>query len=142
MKKKIPKVFFNASVVLSGIKSPTGGSAFLLRLVKHNKINGLISEVVQDEVKKNHRKINNKIEEIEKIIQTLFPNIIPAPDQKNVDKYNKIVIDTGDSHVLASSEESKTNYLVTLDAKHLLILKNNIKKFKIVSPKELIESFS
>ena len=140
MSKNIPKVFFNASVILSGINSPTGGSAYLLKLVKQKKIKGIISETILDEAKNNSHKINYEQENLEQIIKSVFLEIIASPDQKIVNKYDKIIIDTGDSHVLASSEESKAKYLVTLDSKHLLILKDKIKKPKILSPKELIEA--
>ena len=36
----------------------------------------------------------------------------------------RIVIDDGDAHVLASCEKEKVDFLVTLDKKHLLILKS------------------
>lgn len=49
------------------------------------------------------------------------------------------MIDQGDSHVLASALELDVDYLVSLDKKHILALKNKIKKFAIASPKELIE---
>jgi predicted nucleic acid-binding protein len=51
------------------------------------------------------------------------------------------MIDHGDAHVLASCQEHKAEFLVTLDQKHLLILQDKIKAFKIVSPKHLIEAF-
>lgn len=54
-------------------------------------------------------------------------------------KFSKIVIDAGDAHVLASCRETKAQFLVTLDKKHLLILGKKIKWTKIVSPGELIE---
>lgn len=49
------------------------------------------------------------------------------------------MINQGDSHVLASALELDVDYLVSLDKKHILALKGKIKKFAIVSPKELIE---
>ncbi|MBI5123209.1 hypothetical protein HZA75_05110, partial [Candidatus Roizmanbacteria bacterium] len=41
---KTPIVFFNASVIIAGFISPTGGSAKLLQWTKENKITGVISE--------------------------------------------------------------------------------------------------
>ncbi|KKT64884.1 MAG: hypothetical protein UW60_C0050G0007 [Candidatus Woesebacteria bacterium GW2011_GWA2_44_33] len=41
-------------------------------------------------------------------------------------------------HILASCEQEKTGYLVTLDKKHLLVLRGKTKGLKIVTPGELI----
>lgn len=78
-------------------------------------------------------------EEIKRKLFLIFDSIKKAPDENLVKKFSNIVIDLGDSHVLASSIEAKADFLVTLDKKHLLILAKKIKGLKIVSPKELIE---
>lgn len=133
------KILFNASVVLSGLYSPKGGSARLLSLVQNKKIHGIISETIYDEILRHSEKINIAENLLSKKVINIFKNIFPAPFQKNVDKYNTVVVDEGDSHVLATAKESKSSILVTLDKKHLLILKNKIKDLEILTPKELIE---
>lgn len=137
--KKTPTVFFNASVIIAGFISPDGGSAKLLKYVKENKIKGIISEIIYDEVMSKTAKIGLFTDEVKRKLYLIFGGIIKAPDEKLVKKFNRIVIDLGDSHVLASSIEAKANFLVTLDKKHLLILAEKIKGLKIVSPKQLIE---
>lgn len=130
MKKKLrtPTVFFNASVILSGFHSTSGGSAKLLRWVKHGKIKGVISEVILDEVTRRAGKIRLSEEKARSQISLIFSAILPAPTASNVNKYSEFVIDQGDGHVLASSHEAKAKYLVTLDKKHLLILQEKIKQ--------------
>lgn len=71
------------------------------------------------------------------IYSSLF--ITAAPSEKYVKKYDSIVADQGDSHVLASAAELEADFLISLDKKHILVLKNKIKEFIIVSPKELTE---
>lgn len=139
MKQKYKKaiVFFNASVVIAGLRSTTGGSAKLLEWVKSNKIIGIISELVFNEILKHTSITNLSREQIKEKIGNYFI-LIKAPDKRVVESYTDIVIDKGDRHILASAEEARCTYLVTLDKKHLLVLKNKIKKFKIVNPKELI----
>ena len=44
------RVLFNASVVLAGLRSKNGASGELLRLVKIGKIDGLISQIIFDEI--------------------------------------------------------------------------------------------
>ena len=131
-------VFFNASVILAGLKSPAGGSGKLLSWSKDNKINGIISEIVLDEAIRHAGDVGLRPGNIQLAIRIIFKWIQAAPEKENVAKFNKIVGDPGDAHVLASCHEAKTDFLVTLDKKHLLILQKKIKWVKIVSPGELI----
>jgi len=133
------KVLFNASVVLAGLKSPKGGSGRLLELVKEGIVEGKISEIIFDEILKHSQKLTLPISNTPKEILNIFKEILPAPNENVVNRYKKIVIDEGDAHVLASCEDKKIKILVTLDKKHLLILKGKIKGLKIMTPGELIE---
>lgn len=133
-----PVVLFNASVILAGIKSPAGGSGKLFSWSKDKKINGLISEIILDEAMRNGPRIGVEPMFVARKIKNCGIGIHAAPDSSVVDKFKKIVIDLGDAHVLASAEEQKADFLVTLDKKHLLILQKSVKQFKIVSPGELI----
>lgn len=134
-------VFFNASVILSGLKSPKGGSAKLINWCQKKKIKGIISEIVLDEIRRNLSKIKINNNRIKKAVLA-FSSIEPAPTARNVNKFLKIVIDPGDAHVLASGLEAKAKYLVSLDKKHILVLQNQITNYKIVNPKELIKRLS
>lgn len=129
MRYSKPVVFFDASVIIAGLLNPLGGSGKIIRWVKEKKIIGLISVIIVEEVKRHIVKTD---------IESYFIVANP-PSKRNVRKYNNIVIDQGDSHVLASALELGVDYLVSLDRKHILVLKDKIKKFLIVSPKELIE---
>lgn len=133
-----PVVLFNASVILAGIKSPTGGSGKLLSWSKDRKINGLISEIILDESMRNGPRIGVEPMSVAKQIKNFGIGIRASPDSSVVDKFKNIVIDLGDAHVLASAREQKADFLATLDKKHLLILQKAVKQFKIVSPGELI----
>lgn len=123
------KVLFNASVIIAGHYSPNGGSGKLLGWVKSEKIEGIISETILDEVKRHIEKCPD-----------IFKTVSPAPNLISVKKYQKIVTDPGDAHLFTTAQETKADFLVSLDKKHVLILKDKIKKPKIVSPGELIES--
>lgn len=140
-KSKIIKVFFNASVILAGMKSPSGGSGKILQWGKLKKIKALVSEVIIDEVLRNANRIGLNQGQVSDTLKNIFPVVASAPGTALVKSFHKVSVDVGDSHVLASSKEQKTDFLVTLDKKHLLILKNKIKIFKIVSSGELIEIF-
>lgn len=139
MKRKVKnlkkKVFFNASVVLAGFHSPSGGSAKILNWSKKGKIKGVISEIVLDEIRRHAEKINLTPKVLKKRVEK-FMFILPAPPENK--KYRRIVKDFGDIHLFSSSEEIKADYLVSLDKKHILSLAKKIKKFKILTPGELI----
>ena len=133
-----PRVFFNASVILSGLYSPSGGSGKLLTFLKQKRITGLISEIIQNEVLRHAEELALG-KTVETLIPVLFFPIYPAPGLELVKSYSLVIVDQGDAHVLASSHEAHADFLVTLDKKHLLILQNKVKGVKIVSPKELLE---
>lgn len=141
MVKIIPSVLFNASVILAGFKSPTGGSAKVISWVGKGKIKGIISETILDEILRNASKIGFEKIELDKKLQKIF-QITNEPKVEIVDQFKSIVLNFGDAHVLASCKQSKADFLVTLDQKHLLVLKNQIKKFKIVTPGQLIGKLS
>jgi len=137
--KKTPKVVFNASVILSGIYSPTGGSAKVLEWVKTNKIKGVISEIIKDEVIRKSYKLKINPEKANKVCIKIFAEIVPSPKIALINKFENTVIDYGDTHLLATAYQTKSDYLLSLDKKHILSLKNKIKWTKIVSPGELIK---
>lgn len=142
MKNKAPVVLFNASVVLAGLRVPSGGSGKILSWAKKRKISGIISEIILDEVSRNSLKINRSRNWILNQSRMIFAQISSPPGLNNVSRYKNIVIDYGDAHVLASAKEIKVDFLVTLDKKHLLVLRNKIKDFKILTPGQLIELLS
>lgn len=139
-KRKRPSfVLFNASVILAGLYSPRGGSAKLLDWAKKRQIYGVVSEVILDEVIRRSPKIGLKKIEVKRMIRGIFGEIVSAPRITSVRIFEDIVIDRGDAHVLATASETKADYLVSLDKKHILSLRAKIKRPKIVSPGRLIE---
>lgn len=138
--KKVPIVTFNASVVLSGMYSPSGGSAKLLEWTKKRKIQGIISETIKDEVLRRSYKLDIELQEAENICDEIFKKEVSSPSLSSIKKFEKIVSDYGDTHVLATAKETKSDYLVSLDKKHILSLKEKVKWVKVVSPGELIQN--
>jgi predicted nucleic acid-binding protein len=132
------KVFFNASVILAGLRSPAGGSGKVLGWVKKGKIEGFISEVVLDEVLKHAGKVGLTEKLVVKKLRVMSMKILPAPERLG-SKYSRMVKDLGDVHLFVSAESLKVDYLVSLDKKHVLSLVGKVKKFMVVSPGELIE---
>lgn len=131
------RIFFNASVILAGLGSPTGGSGKLLNWVRKGSIQGVTSEIILDEVMRNRVKLGISVSSVRTLMKLCA--VVPAPKASVVRRFEAVVIDVGDAHVLASAKEQKADFLVTLDQKHLLILQKKIHTFAIVSPKELID---
>lgn len=140
--RKPPIVFFNASVILAALGSPSGGSAKLLRWVKQGEIAGVISEIIVDELTRKSTKVGVTPEIATKKLAPFHPRVLQAPDAGIVKKFEQLVRDAGDAHVLASAGQAKADYLVTLGRKHLLVSAGKMKAFRIVSPKQLIERLS
>ncbi|MFV1917356.1 MAG: hypothetical protein ACC618_02680 [Patescibacteria group bacterium] len=69
----------------------------------------------------------------------MFKDISAPPSKRSVDRFSKVVVDTGDARLFATGKELKVDYLVSLDKKHVLSLKSKLKKLKIVNTGELIE---
>jgi len=137
-KKQKIRVFFNASVILAGLRSPKGASGRLLSWIKQQKITGVISEIVWNEVLRNAHNLNLSQEDTKRWMEKHLL-IITAPEQSKFAPYENMVVDAGDVHLFVSTEESKSDYLVSLDKKHVLTLREQITLFRIISPGELIE---
>ena len=136
--EQIPTVFFNASVILAGLKSPKGGSGLLLKWCQQNKVKGVVSEIVIDEVKRHLSKISLASTDLAYIVRKYSFKVTPAPEKSPLKKYLPVVVDPGDAHVLAACNQAKTKFLVTLDKRHLLVLRDEINEFKILSPGQFI----
>jgi putative PIN family toxin of toxin-antitoxin system len=140
--QKLFKLFLDTSVLLSGLNSPFGASAFILALFKLKKLIIVISPEV--------------ILEAEKVIETKFPLLkIPFLDflssrpmitKKLTAKEIKPayrIINSEDAPILAGAIKGKVDFLITLDKKFLKTIKPFEKKigFKFFAPKEFLEVF-
>ena len=88
-KRKVSKkrIFFNASVILAGFKSPFGGSAKILSWCKSKKIEGLVSELVVDEVIRNAQRMGFDYNEISLLVENTFDSFETAPNAEIVKKH-------------------------------------------------------
>lgn len=136
---KLPRVVLNASVILSGLRSPSGGSGVILNLVKRRQIHGIVSDAILDEVIRNSWKIKQTREAVKIFCGSLFPRVLSAPDDRLIKIYKKKVPDPSDAHLFATYQEIKGNYLVSLDKHHVLSLRGKIRGINIVSPKQLLQ---
>ncbi len=132
-------VFFDASVIIAAILSPTGGSAKLLMLTKNKAIVAITSQTVIDEVADHAEKIQQTPEEISWFIKNSGLMVRERVTQAEIEKVSGIVEST-DAHLLVGAQGAQCTYLVTLDKKHLLRaeVRKNVAPLRIVNPKELL----
>lgn len=136
------RVFFDASVIIAALLSPTGGSSQLLKYIKPGKIVGITSQTVIEEIleEDKYSRIKKSKREIEQFIldsRLIVRNPITAGE---IEPYQGLV-DIEDAHLIAGATLTRCRHLVTLDKKHLL-RKDVQEKFlplKIVSPGQLLE---
>ena len=136
------RVFFDASVIIAALLSPTGGSSQLLKYIKFGKITAITSQTVIEEIleedktpriKKSKTQIGQFIADSKLIVRK--PITIDE-----IEPYQGLV-DVEDAHLIAGANLTKCGYLVTLDKKHLLRpdIQKKFLSLKIVSPGELLE---
>lgn len=136
------KVFFDASVIIAALLSPTGGSSLLLTYIKVGETIGITSQTVIEEVLEEDKfeKLQKSKEEIEAFIAQSGLFVREYISLQDIEPYQDTV-DVEDAHLIAGANLTKCMYLVTLDKKHLLRpeVKERFLPLHIVSPKELLE---
>src|SRR4051794_27332105 len=115
------RVFFDASIIIAALLSPTGGSALLFQFIKAGVIVGLTSQTVIAEVfgEDKPEKIDKHKVDIEKFISESGLLVREAITTKDIEPYDEL-IDTKDAHLIAGANLTKCIYLVSLDKKHVL----------------------
>ncbi len=136
------RVFFDASVIIAAMLSPTGGSACVLKYVKAGKIVGVTSQTVINEILEEDKtkRLKKSKAEIEDFIANSGLVVREEITLEEIEPYQNRV-DAEDAHLIAGANLTKCAYLVSLDKKHLIRedIKREFLPLKIVSPKELIE---
>lgn len=134
------KIFFDASVIIAAILSPTGGSAKLLQFSKNRTIIAITSQTVIDEVVDHSEKIHKTPDEIASYIQASCMLVRERVTQAEIKKVSEIV-DTADRHLIVGARGAACHYLITLDKKHLLRsdVRKSMAPLHIINPKGLLK---
>lgn len=134
------RVFFDASVIIAALLSPTGGSSLLFQYIKIGRIKGITSQTAIGEVLDKAIKLRKSKEELENFIAHSGLVVRKSITLDEIAGYQGMV-DKEDAHLIAGSHLTKCTHLVTLDKKHLL--RSDIQKaflpLIIISPKQLLE---
>lgn len=136
------RVYFDASVIIAALLSPTGGSRKLFGYVKLGRIVGITSQTAIEEVLAENRpkKLKKSKEEIEQFIAQSGLVVRESITAEEIKPYQNLVDDT-DAHLIAGANLTNCAYLTTLDKKHLLRvdIQRRFLPLKITAPKELLE---
>ncbi len=133
------KIFFDASVIIAAILSPTGGSAKLLSFAKNKGLVAITSQTVIDEVIDHTEKIHKTSKEIFSYVKESRILVRERVTHGEIEKLSGVV-DPTDAHLVVGARGSVCQYLVTLDKKHLLRkdVQKMVAPLRIVNPKELL----
>lgn len=139
---QVCRVYVDASIIIAAFLSPTGGSSLLFQYIKQDRIIGITSQTVIEEVLEEDKpkKIKRSKEDIEMFITQSGLLVRESITIEEIAPYKDLVY-VEDAHLIAGAKLTKCSHLVTLDKKHLL--KEDIRQrflpLKIVSPKQLLE---
>jgi predicted nucleic acid-binding protein len=115
------KLFFDASVLIAGAHSPTGGSGYLLEACRRGRFKPVVTRLVLIEAERN---IKAKLgeEDLLRFYQLLGSvdfAIEPPVSAREVADYIHL-IEEKDAHVLAAAVRSGAQFLLTLDTRHFM----------------------
>jgi len=113
-------IFLDASVILSGLASPAGGSGKLLQASRQQKLKLLTTPLVIEEVARHIEKLHIAPGQLHRLLSDKIVRIIPDPNEGTIQKFRRITKDPDDAHVLAGAALSGADLLISLDKKHIL----------------------
>lgn len=135
-----PRAVLDTNVVVSGLISPKGPPAAILRalrskrfiLVSSPPINEEIIEVLDRPYIRDRYGLGDRIFDVSYILWELAELVIDLPDVR-------VSRDPDDDKFLATADAGRADYLVTGDVGHLLNL-HNYKGVAIISPREFVSA--
>ena len=132
------KIVLDTNILISAILFG-GNPRKILSLIIDKKIQGFISPFIIFELKEVLRKKFNFsleiLEELEELIKEKFIIVYP---KKNINLIKEVL---ADNRILECAIETKADFLISGDTKHILKLKK-INKTKIVSANEFLKRFN
>jgi predicted nucleic acid-binding protein len=97
------RAFFDASVIIAALLSPTAGSSLLLRFIKTRTIVGITSQTVIDEVLEQESKLNKTKGEIANFIAASGLVVRESITLDEIRPYENL-IDKEDAHLIAGAK--------------------------------------
>lgn len=125
-------------MILSGLASPFGGSGKILEAGRLRKFNLLVSDLILTEVENHLSKIKVDPALLEDLIVGGTIRRVKTPPLEFILRFSSLTSDPDDVHVLAGAVISGSDFLISLDKKHILTrrVKRFLKPIRVFSPKQ------
>ncbi|MFH1854937.1 MAG: putative toxin-antitoxin system toxin component, PIN family [bacterium] len=142
---KSPRVFIDASVLIAAVLGKTGASRVLFELAKKHYLEIILtSEIIQEAKQSLARKYGqDEVQALCRILNDRKQAVRPALSNTDLDKFDSLIADPADRHVLAGAQKYRAEYLVTLDRKHFFTRKlfHARLNFQIMLPGDFLREF-
>ena len=117
----VPRVFFDASVLIAAGASSSGGSAMAVQVCRRGLARGLVTRLVLWEAERNlHASFPpSALLAFYTLLGQLDPEVVPDPPEAEIRAAARVVAGK-DAHVLAGARAGRATHLLTLDRKHFL----------------------
>lgn len=145
MKSSAPLLFLDTSVVIAAVFSRNGGSRAIFDLAREGWLQPVITKTgVLEAYKKIQRTYGqSELIVLQNLLTDFQSDIKPSPAPADLEKYNHLIDDQDDRHILAGAVNHKVEYLITLDKKHFFtekLAKANL-GFSICTPGMFLSEF-
>lgn len=134
-------VFFDASCLVAGAGSPTGGSGFVLSICGRGFLRAAVSQPVLLEAERNivEQLARSALDTYHTQPATTPMTVVPLPPVGLRQSYAEVVGEK-DEHVLAAAVEGQVDYLLTLDKRLQLRVNQSGLSIHALSPGEFIKT--
>lgn len=114
------RVFVDTSVLFAAVYSATGAARDLLWLALEEHVQLLVSQDILTETERNmSQKVPDKLNVYKQVIRLLDLEVVADPPKEAV-RAAEAYVAQKDAFVIAAAIQSKVDYLVTYDRKHLI----------------------
>lgn len=117
---RMPRIFLDASVILSGLMSDRGASHALLILAEIGLIRPVVCEYIFTEVERNvANKVPKFLPTFHRLMRELAWEVVENPSREDVVRWLDVILEK-DAPVLAAAVNAAPHRLVTLDTRHFI----------------------
>ncbi|MCC7369285.1 MAG: PIN domain-containing protein [Chloroflexi bacterium] len=129
-------LFFDASLLFSAAHSPTSGSYFLVRACSKGYLQALVSpETERNLINKSTAEAFTRYRQM---IASTPLSLVSAPAEMLVAQHEPVFFE--DAHVVAAALASQAHYLITLDRRLAVRVRQSGLPVVAISPRDFIQS--
>ncbi len=138
------KAFLDANIFFCAVLSSKGGSAFIIKFCQKKQIQCVTSKLVLIEAERNIslKLKKHNIEKFHNILKRLKLIIEAEPSTDEIKQVNRWV-HLKDAPIVACALKSKSDFLITLDRRHLAnsVIQEKFPLITILTPRDFINRF-